>query len=310
MSAEKPMAASGPSGLASRPRRSFLARALGLGAGAAGLASAGLPGTALGQTSPVTDAGILNFALNLEYLEAEFYTYALTGEGLAASGVPTSGSGAAGTTTVKPGAKVPFESPIFEQFATELATDEQKHVVDIRNILASIGGTPIAIPSIDLLNSFNLAAQMAGLGNSFDPFASETNFLIGAFIFEDVGVTAYHGAAPLIQSSTVLGYASSIYAVEAYHAGAIRTFLNQIGQGTATRLIANLRAKASGGPDFGVINGPGGEGPIGNTSIVLDDADGRAFARSFRQVLNIAYLSPNAASGGFFPNGVNGTIIG
>jgi len=293
-------------------RRRFLARALGLGAGGLGLTAAGRPRVARAAVRPnaVTDPAILNFALNLEYLEAEFYTYAMTGMGIEAAGIPITGSGAQGPTTVKADPVVPFMTPLVQQFAAELVLDEQKHVVDLRTVLGQMGITPVAKPAIDLLNSFNLAARLAGLGSTFDPFANETNFLLGSYIFEDVGVTAYHGAAPLIRSKDVLSYAAGIYAVEGYHAGTIRTLLYQRGQGAATDAISGVRRAAShAADDYGVDQGPGGEGPAGNTSILLDDANALAFARSFRQVLNIVYLNPNnPPSGGFFPAGVNGTI--
>ena len=300
-----------------RPRRGFLARAMGLGA--AGLVAAiGARRTARAQAAAVTDPAILNFALNLEYLEAEYYTLATTGTGIAANGTAITGTGTAGPTTVKPSPKVPFVTPLIQQFAAELATDERLHVADIRNLLATQGTAPVAKPAIDLLNSFNAAARAAGLGSSFDPFASEINFLIGAYIFEDVGVTAYHGAAPLIKNKDVLNYAAGIYAVEGYHAGTIRLMLAQqnlanpaLNLAAATDAISKLRMAASGVSDYGVDDGAM-NAAAGQSSIILTDTGGAAFARTTAQVLSVVYLNagPSATPtvGGFFPRGFNGVI--
>lgn len=295
-----------PAGDGPRGRRRGFLKALGLGAGALGLSGAGR--TAWAQAGGVNDVAILQFALNLEYLEAEYYTYAVTGGGIEALGIPTTGAGVPGPITIKSNPKVPFASPAIAQYATEIAVDEQKHVVLERNTLAAFGAQPVARPALDLLNSFNVLAAAAGLPTPFDPFASDVNFLLGAYIFEDVGVSAYHGAARLIKNKDILDAAAGILAVEAYHSGSIRTVLFAQGQGAATDAISGVRQALGGSVDYGVDNGPLGQGPKGNASVVLTDANAVAASRTVRQVLNIVYGGVNAAAGLFFPNGLNGPI--
>ena len=271
------------------------------GAAVAGLA---LTNRAVAQAAAVTDADILNFALNLEYLEAQYYTIATTGKTIDQVGIGITGPSAApgGTVTVKANAKVDFTTSILEDFAVELATEEQNHVTFLRTAL---GASAVAMPNIDLMNSFNALATAAGLGASFDPFASEANFLLGAFIFEDVGVTAYLGAAGLISSKAYLDKAAGILAVEAYHAGSIRTRIFQAGgaaQAAASK-IAAARASldGTGNDDIGV-------GVSGGAATIVDaDANALAFSRTTSQVLKIVY-GGGSASGAFYPNGLNGTI--
>jgi hypothetical protein len=284
--------------LADPSRRNVFAQAF----GGAVIAAAGLGLAKAARAQSVTDADILNFALNLEYLEGEFYTLATTGKTLDQIGIGISGVGTQGSVVVKNNPQVPFTagSPL-QQFATELATEEQNHVKFLRSAL---GASAVARPQIDLLNSFNAAAAAAGIGPAFDPFASETNFLLGSFVFEDVGVTAYHGAAGLLTNKAYLDAAAGILAIEAYHAGSIRTRVYRAGS-PATDIaakIAALRASASGAADdMGVI--------VNGQSKILDaDQNSIVFARTTTQVLKIVTLGGANNQGGFFPNGMNGTI--
>ena len=269
-----------------------------------------LGGQPLNAQSTVTDADILNFALNLEYLEAQFYVQATTGEGLPASLL--SGTGTRGEATG--GRRVNFTDPLVREYANEIAADEVAHVVFLRTAL---GAAANAQPTIDVgispTGAFSSAARAAGLigpGQSFDAYANDENFLLAAFIFEDVGVTGYKGASPLITNKTFLEAAAGLLAVEAYHASLIRTVLFRKGIQTpaliaATEGISNARDSLDGSTDLDQ-----GIRPIGNMSnISPTDANALAFSRTAGQVLNILYLTSMARTqGGFFPNGVNGNI--
>ena len=334
-------------------RRGLLARAGIVGAAALGAgmlggstqtadAAVGLTFGPKGDRIKVNDYDILNFALNLEYLEAEFYQRAAYGRGLAEidagivlpGGAKGAGS-AVGTvpgTVTGPSTPVPitFTTTAVQEYAQEIATDELKHVQFLR---AALGKFAVAEPNIQLSESvFTAAALAAGAipaGSTFSPYTTnlggaltaDASFLLGAFIFEDVGVTAYHGAAPYISSAKgglYVNKATGILAVEAYHAAEIRLQLLQLGQATpaiiaAANAISALRDKASAAAD-GVTPTDQGitltSGNVTMANISPVDANAIAFARSFGSVLNIVYLNTTAtpSSGGFFPTGLNGRI--
>jgi len=280
-----------------------------------GAAAAMAATSAEAQTAP-SDNDILNFALNLEYLEAQFYSYASFGRGL--DEALLSGTGTRGN--VRPGREVPFTDITVRQYAREIATDEIAHV---RFLRAQLGSAAVAQPEVDVSadvnGAFSSAARAAGLvgpGVAFDPYLNDQNFLLGAFIFEDVGVTGYKGAAPLITSRAVLEAAAGLLAVEAYHASIIRTTLYGMGMAmpmlrTSADAISNARDSLDGSDDRDQGISPSqGVPPTANASNVVPlDANGLAFSRTTGQVLNIIYLNRMAVTqGGFLPNGANGPI--
>ena len=315
-------------------RREFFKAAFGVGAFAVGGAAA-LSFSTGANAQALDDAAILNFALNLEYLEAQFYSYAANGVGLPASqqtGVTTTGAQGAVITTPSPTTgvgvprKVAFADPVVSQYAQEIAADEAAHVAFLRTAL---GASAVAQPALNISGGagspFAAAATAAGVpdGANFDPYLNDDAFLYGAFIFEDVGVTAYKGASPLITSKTFLEAAAGILAVEAYHAAIVRTSLYARGVAmpdlrTNSDRISNARDSLDGSNDLDQGISPVTVTPTNlattqtattASNIVPVDSNGIAFSRTPGQVLNIVYLNRTAVTmGGFFPAGVNGAV--
>jgi Ferritin-like domain len=281
-----------------------------VGVGAA-LAACTPPVIAVDPPKPDLDVAVLNFALNLEYLEAEFYLWAAFGRGLSdadAGGGPASVGGRKLTYT-----GLPIDAAV-QAYIEEIAIDEENHVKFLRKAL---GDKAVARPKINIGGAVGDAFYEAGKAASggailgFDPYANALFFLHGAFIFEDVGVTAYKGASPLITNPGFLEAAAGILAVEAYHAGEIRTLLYSQRDVVAAaglkvsqivQAISDLRGSVGGGKDQGIL------GANGKGNILPTDENSIAFSRSTREVLNIAYGAKDATKGSFFPEGLNGTI--
>lgn len=267
-------------------RRSFLKGVSVAGLGLAGGALMASTTPAEGQTASngltANDVAVLNFALNLEYLEAEFYTKAFYGLTLEQFGIPTDGVGLSGLTTG--GEKVQFDDGFFDDkefsgrlraVAKEIAYDEQTHVKLLRSVLG-----PLAVAKAPI----NLDAMGKG-------FANFKQFLSLARDFEDVGVSAYGGAVGLLSSAT-LPTAARVALTEAYHASNLRLLC-------AENHVQSLPVD---GLDFPPP-------PTGSKYFDVDD-EGLAIVRTTSQVLSIVYANsaPGTSEGGFFPKGFNGAI--
>ncbi|HEX8554567.1 MAG TPA: ferritin-like domain-containing protein [Sphingomonas sp.] len=293
-------------------RREFFRTAIGMGALAAGgVAALGLSSAASAQAAAVTDADILNLALNLEYLEAQFYSFAVNGTGLPEAQL----TGTVGTRgQVTGGRKANLTDQSVIQYAREIAADEIAHVAALRTAL---GGSAIAQPAIDISDTvFTAAARAANIdltatGGVFSPYANDDSFLLGAYIFEDVGVTAYKGASPLITNVDIVDAAAGILAAEAFHAGIIRGSLYARGVAlpvlrTNADRISDARDSLDGSSDIDQGISPMGTGAATMSNFVPTDPNGIVFSRTSEQVHNIVYLTrTQVTAGGFFPAGTN-----
>lgn len=129
--------------------------------------------------------GVLNFALTLEYLEAEFYQ-----TGLDEMVVPSD------------------DQAVFQQ----INKHEQAHVGFLQTVISdTLMAEPVAKPAFDFT-----------VGGTFDPFNNYAQFLALSQAFEDTGVRAYKGQAGNVQgNAVVLTAALQIHSVEARHAAVV-----------------------------------------------------------------------------------------
>ena len=189
-------------------------------------------------------------------------------------GIPVDGRGRRGPTIG--GGAVALSGPV-RVLAEHLTLDEQGHVLALRQAL---GGAAIAKPTINL--------EALGIG-----FRNQNEFLTMARAFEDVGMSAYAGGAPMINDRRLLATTARIALAEAQHVGAVRLAVAQ----------ANISV-----PQLDLLDVPPLGSPAGRLFQVVDQ--GFASMRTPSQVLAVLFGNniPGADRGGFFPEGANGSI--
>jgi hypothetical protein len=284
-------------------RRRFIS-ALGM-AGAAAGATALMSGCSNVSTSNVainaagvSQTNILNFVLNLQYLEATLYSYITQGTDLPSN--LTYGSGAISGNSTLIGSPLSFTAQV-NDLLNEIYFDELNHVTYLQNIL---GSAAVPRPAINLAAFGTLSA-------------TNNQALAVGRLLEDVGVTAYAGVLPGLSSSNAT-YVAQTLGADSFHSGALRLLSIQstvttINAGDGLDVPPNdpgTTAMASAGPSAngGFFASSGGVIAPTNTN------NGLAYARTTSQALAVLYgavgkpASAGATIGGFFPSGVNGAI--
>ncbi len=298
-----------------------------------GLAAAGAT-AAIGATALATPAeaqsatqallSILNFALNLEYLEANFYLSVSGGAALSPSDTSGTAAGAPGGAVIDgmtpsnlPGT-LALDGPT-QALAAALAADEVAHIQLLRSAITSNGGSPIAQPAIDYSAGGTVTV------------ATQAQFLAVARQFTAVGNSAYAGAAAnFIATPSLLTAAAQILGAEGQHLGAINYLC--VLQGIVSPAVDTLDVPPSTSPinfftatpistPFYPSQPPvvmTGTPPVAVTPTVFaPTAAANGIQRSVSDVLGIVYgvttasmnqpPSTGVAKGGFFPSGVNGS---
>lgn len=265
---------------------------------------------------PAVDIDSIEFPLNLEYLEAEFFLWSALGYGLDRAAPELVGGGPAPV-----GAQKANLDPLARQIIEEFAYQEVGH---IRAIKKTVPGFPRPQLNLTAANfgSIMNAALNTTLIPAFDPYANTVNYLLASYVIPYIGLTGYVGTNPNLQSPTAKRLVAGLLGVESGQDAVIRGLLFErlfekvapypytVAEFTDRISILRNSLGHTGIADEGlsVPLALGAEGKV-KGNILAGDEYSLSYGRTPAQILGIVYSSGNESSpGGFYPRGADGRI--
>ncbi|KAF9666638.1 hypothetical protein SADUNF_Sadunf16G0249700 [Salix dunnii] len=263
-----------------------------------------------------TNKDLVQFPLNLEFLEAEFFLNSALGHGLdaiepafAAGGPPPIGAQKANL------------DPVTRRIIEEFGYQEVGH---LRAIITAVGGIPRPLYDLSPQTFAQLFDKAVGykLNPPFNPYSNTVNYLLASYAIPYVGLVGYVGTIPYLANYTSRALVASLLGVESGQDAVIRTLLYEkayekvwpynITVAEFTNAISSLRNELAmcGIRDEGLIV-PLRLGAENRTesNILSADSNSLSYARTQPQVLRIIYgTGSEYRPGGFLPRGGNGKI--
>ncbi|XP_074291910.1 desiccation-related protein PCC13-62-like [Silene latifolia] len=268
------------------------------------------------QTIPQQDIDLIEFNLNLVYLEAEFLLHGALGYGLDKVAPDLAARG-----PTPKGSKKAFLDPFTHSIIYQLGLQK---VGNIRAIKKVVPGFPR--PLMNLTKDQFAAVMTQAFGRPivphFDPYANSINYLIATYLLFPLGLTSYVGTIPKLQSTEAQKLVGSLLAVQSGQDAVVRTLLYErrlqrvhpygipVQEFTNKLSIIRNTLSKEGTKDEGLFVNPklGPEGKI-PLNILSGDENSVGYAREPEGILRICYSHGNESKpGGFYPNGANGTI--
>lgn len=262
------------------------------------------------------DVDLLQFALNLEHMECDWFLYGALGYGLDAIAPKLAMGGPPPIGAMK--AKL---DNLTQRIIEEFGYQEVGH---LRAIKSTVGGFPRPLIDLSAHNFANIMDDAFGyhLNPPFNPYNNSLNYLLASYIIPYMGLVGYVGANPNIDGFVSKRLLAGLLAVEAGQDAIIRALLYERAQELVppynitvaefTIRISNLRNELAkcGIKDEGLIV-PIELGAEQRTSsnIISANADSLGYRRTPAEILRVVYGTGNEHQpGGFLPKGGNGKI--